>query len=163
MSELAFEAHDEADTDRLAAALAEALEPGTAVELNGTLGAGKTRLVRGIACALAIDPRDVASPTFTLVHEYTGRRRVFHFDAYRVGSSQEFADLGCDEYFSAGGLSFIEWGERVADCLPDERVTIGVEVVSPESRRFTIRAVGETNERAIERVATALGASTDTR
>ena len=82
---LPFTANDEADTERLGAALANQLPPGTVVALLGTLGSGKTRLVQAVAVALGV-PRDVVtSPTFVLVNEYTqGRLPPYHFDAYPI-------------------------------------------------------------------------------
>ena len=87
---LTFRSTCEDDTDRLGRALAETLPPGTVVTLLGTLGAGKTRLVRCVAAALGIDPEMVVSPTFVLVREYQGRR-VFTADEY-VG----FCGTHCD-------------------------------------------------------------------
>src|SRR5262245_16376862 len=113
MPPLIFNSKSEGDTDRLGAALAEALPAGTTVALIGTLGAGKTRLVQAVAAALGI-PRDKAtSPTFVLVNEYRGRRPVYHFDAYRLRDEDEFLALGAEEYFESEGITFVEWADRV--------------------------------------------------
>ena len=134
-----FTLENENDTDRLGAALAAVLQPGSVIALNGTLGAGKTRLVRAIATALGVAAERVTSPTFVLVHEYTdGRLPVYHIDAYRLKDDDEFLGLGPDEYFEADGLTFIEWAERVADCLPAERLDISIEVTGQEQRMVTI-------------------------
>src|SRR5579863_137622 len=85
-----FTSTSEAQTEDLARALAEALEPGTIVALVGNLGAGKTRLVRAVCEALGVDRHEVASPTFVLVHEYEGRLSVYHFDTYRLGQPSDF-------------------------------------------------------------------------
>jgi tRNA threonylcarbamoyladenosine biosynthesis protein TsaE len=135
-----FTAHSEEDTRRLGAALAAALPAGTVVALIGPLGAGKTRLVQAIAEALGVPKQAVTSPTFVLVNEYTsGRLPVFHFDTYRLKDEDEFLALGPDEYFGAGGITLIEWADRVADLLPAERLEIIIEVGPNESRRFTVR------------------------
>ena len=149
---------NERDTERLGAALADALPPGTVVGLIGTLGAGKTRLVQAIATALGMPPGSVTSPTFVLVNEYRGGRMpVFHFDTYRLKDEDEFLALGPDEYFESTGLTFIEWADRVADMLPRERVEIRFEVVDQTIRRITLNATSPPLGDAITRAATASG------
>jgi len=101
-SRLIFDAAGEGATEALGAALAKVLPPGTTVALLGTLGAGKTRLVQAVAVACGVDPREVVSPTFVLVHEYHGRRPICHIDAYRLRDEDEFAQLGPDEFFESG-------------------------------------------------------------
>src|SRR5262249_1516944 len=95
------------------------------IALIGTLGAGKTYLVRAMAEGLGIpDRRVVSSPTFVLIQEYTGRLPIYHFDAYRLHSAAEFFDLGSAEYFEGDGVCLVEWGDRVLTCLPPERLDI---------------------------------------
>ncbi len=139
---LSFDAPDEQATEALGTALAGALPDGAVVALCGELGAGKTRLVQAVAAAEGIDRREVVSPTFVLVHEYHGRRTLYHFDAYRLRDEDEFLALGPDEYFEGGGLSFVEWADRVAGCLPRERVEIRIKPTGPASRRFEVEAIG---------------------
>lgn len=152
MMRYTFAAPDEQATDRLGAALAEALEPGSIVALNGPLGAGKTRLVQALAAALGIPRREVLSPTFVLIHEYEGRCPVFHFDAYRLADDDQFLELGPEEYFQRGGLVLIEWAERVARCLPREHLEIRIAVTGASTREFELVAHGEAYEAALERV-----------
>lgn len=158
MPALVFDAHNESDTARLGQALAEALPDGTTVALCGTLGAGKTRLVQAIAAATGVDRDEVVSPTFVLIQEHFGRRALYHIDAYRLRSNDEFLALGPEEYFDNDGLVLIEWANRVADCLPPERVEVRIEVVGDEARRFEICAVGERHAAAIERLQQVLNA-----
>ena len=87
--------------------------------LEGTLGAGKTRLVQAIAAGCGIDPQAVTSPTFVLCQPIPARRLLYHLDAYRIRDLDEFLELGVDEYFEGPGLTLIEWADRVAPCLPD--------------------------------------------
>jgi tRNA threonylcarbamoyladenosine biosynthesis protein TsaE len=150
MNQLIFCAASLEDTDRLAAALAEVLPDGTAVALSGTLGAGKTRLVRGLAAACGTPADEVVSPTFILCQEYRGRRTLYHFDAYRLRDEDEFLELGPEEYFESPGITLIEWAERVAGCLPDERVEIRIEPTGETSRTFVICAVGERFKSVVE-------------
>lgn len=146
-----FRSASESDTERLAAALADSLEPGTVVALVGNLGAGKTRLVRAVACALGVDRRDIASPTFVLVHEYDGRLPIYHFDAYRLRSAADFAALGADEYLSSTGVSLIEWADRVAELLPDDHLRVEIAVTGETSREFRFRATGPRSANVLER------------
>jgi tRNA threonylcarbamoyladenosine biosynthesis protein TsaE len=139
---LVFDAPSETATAALGAALAEVLPGGTTVALCGTLGAGKTRLVQAIAEATGVDRRQVVSPTFVLVQEYHGRRPIYHIDTYRLRGAEEFLDLGPDEYFESDGLVLVEWADRVRDQLPSDHIEIDIELTGPDSRRFTIAAVG---------------------
>jgi tRNA threonylcarbamoyladenosine biosynthesis protein TsaE len=141
--EFVFDASDEAATVALGKALAECLPPRAVVALVGTLGAGKTRLVQAIAEAVGVDPRVVISPTFVLIHEYHGRLPIYHFDAYRLRDEDEFLQLGPEEYFDREGWTFIEWADRVENCLPRERLEIRIEPTGPSSRRFQIISIGE--------------------
>jgi len=136
-------AEDEPATAALGRALAAALPASTVVALHGTLGAGKTRLVQSIAEGLGIDPRGVVSPTFVLMQEYHGRRSIYHVDAYRLRDEDEFWQLGVDEHYADGSLVFIEWADRVAQCLPEQHVIIEIEVLGPERREFKVVARGE--------------------
>lgn len=139
MTEFSFLAASEADTERLGKLLADALPAGTVVALVGTLGAGKTRLVRAVAAALGV-PRDtITSPTFVLVNEYAGGRfPVYHIDTYRLRDEEEFLELGPEEYFDGTGLTFVEWADRVENCLPTDFLQINIEVVGNTQRKFTI-------------------------
>ncbi len=143
-------AHDEHDTARIGAALAEVLPPGTTVALIGTLGAGKTRLVQAVATALGVPPGSVTSPTFVLVNEYSGGRLpIYHFDTYRLKDDDEFLELGPDEYFESAGLTFVEWADRVARLLPAERLEISLDVIGETAREITIEGTTpQTNDLA---------------
>jgi tRNA threonylcarbamoyladenosine biosynthesis protein TsaE len=153
-----FTANDERDTERLGAALAKVLPPGTVVALIGTLGAGKTRLVQAVAAAVGNPPGSVTSPTFVLVNEYLrGRLPIFHFDTYRLKDEDEFLALGPDEYFDSNGLVFIEWADRVAELLPDERIEIEIEVIGDTERSITIRGTSPPMEKLVNRLTTVSG------
>jgi tRNA threonylcarbamoyladenosine biosynthesis protein TsaE len=121
--------------------LGEELRPGDTICLRGDLGAGKTTLTQGIAAGMGTSGT-VASPTFTLVHEHPGKVPLFHMDAYRLDSSEELWDLGFDDYLRAGGVVVIEWGERVSEALPDERLTLML-AHAGDARLVSIQAHGE--------------------
>lgn len=124
--------------------LGKCLFPGAVVALVGPLGAGKTHLVRGVCEGADIpNSRVVNSPTFVLVQEYDGRFPIFHFDAYRLRTSDEFEDLGIGDYYEAGGVCLIEWADRVRDALPLEYLEIDLAIVSETARRAGVTAQGE--------------------
>ena len=132
---LAVSVASEAETDRLGLALAAIVSPGTIVGLVGTLGAGKTRLVRSLAEALGVDPGAISSPTFVLIHEYVGRMPVYHFDAYRLPDADAFDALGASDYWAErDGLCLVEWADLVADRLPRDAWWVRHRADRPASR-----------------------------
>jgi len=153
----AFEAHSEADTDRLGRALARVFPQGV-VALDGALGAGKTRLVQAAAEELGVERREVVSPTFVLIHEYHGATTIYHIDAYRLRDDDEFLALGVDEYFQPPNLVFIEWARRVERCLPDERLEIAISILAGDDRHFTFVAHGEGPTTALTKLGKELSA-----
>jgi tRNA threonylcarbamoyladenosine biosynthesis protein TsaE len=132
----------EQETEALGERLAGRLEPGAVVAFTGDLGAGKTAFTRGLARGLGISGR-VTSPTFTVVNEYEGGRLpLFHFDMYRLGSSDELFGIGWEDYLARGGVCAGEWSENVSDAL--EEGTIFVEIrrgASERQRIVTVRGV----------------------
>src|SRR4051812_16297436 len=148
-----FLANSELDTERLGTALASELPPGTVVALIGPLGAGKTRLVQAVATALGVPPGRVTSPTFVLVNEYTGGRLpIYHFDTYRLKDDDDFLNLGPDEYFDSGGITFVEWADRVATLLPPDRLEISIDVTSETDRHITLRGSSPQLEALVARI-----------
>ena len=131
--------HSADETQALGQRLAKRLLPGDVIAYFGDLGAGKTALTRGIAQGLGVTDL-VTSPTYTIVNEYlTGRIPLFHFDMYRLGSSDELFDIGWEDYLARGGVCTVEWSENVEDALQDAiRVTIEKDPVEPDTRRITI-------------------------
>ena len=109
------------ETRQLGRAFSNKLRKGSIVALYGTLGAGKTEFVKGVCTGLGVAEAMVNSPTFTLVNEYeTDALVIYHFDAYRLTSIQEFYELGCQDYFFGDGICLIEWPDRVEELLPRE-------------------------------------------
>ncbi len=115
--------HSEAETEALGRALAARLGPGDVVAYRGGLGMGKTAFTRGLAQGLGCTGR-VTSPTFTIVNEYPGPLPLFHFDMYRLESSDSLFDIGWEDYLDRGGVCAVEWSEQVADAIPPEAVTV---------------------------------------
>lgn len=116
-----FETRSEEQTRQVAREWAASLTPGATILLSGDLGAGKTAFVRGLAEGLGIDPDDVTSPTFTLVHEYRGGRLpLIHVDLYRLESA-DLDEIGVDTDLADAGVVAVEWSERLVRPLPDAR------------------------------------------
>lgn len=122
--------------------LALQLTSDSVVSLNGTLGAGKSVLVRGVAGGLGIDPESVTSPTFTLWQTYQGQNTLHHLDAYRLNSIDDFYDLGGEELFEMPGIKLIEWGDRIQAALPDDHLRVELEVVDETVRQISIASFG---------------------
>jgi len=131
-------------TEALGRRLGAQLRPGMVVALIGPLGAGKTHLSRAIAEGLGlVDSRVVCSPTFVLLHEYAARLPIYHFDAYRLCSEEEFNDLGAGEYLEGDGVCLIEWADRVAQCLPVDHLRIELRIVGETVRQAVVEGMGE--------------------
>ena len=128
------------ETERVAEALAATLRPGDVILLSGPLGAGKTAFVRGLARGLGIDPDEVSSPTFTLVHDYGGGRlRLFHVDLYRLGTAGA-EDLGLDELGVDDGVLAIEWPDRLGHAFKGA-MDVEIAIVDETSRRIEVRRI----------------------
>ena len=125
-----------ADTDSIGNSLATHLPDGITLSLNGPLGAGKTRLVQAIAAGCDIPVSLVLSPTFVLCRNYQGSRTIAHLDAYRIKDNDEFWELGVEEYFGTTGITLVEWGDRVAECLPADRIDVSIAIIDNVKRHF---------------------------
>ena len=126
-------------TELLGKKLAAFLRPGDVIAYYGDLGAGKTAFTRGLAAGLGIREA-VTSPTYTIVNEYlSGRMPLFHFDMYRLSSSEELFDIGWADYLARGGVCAVEWSENVADALTDAiSITIEKDPAQLDWRKITI-------------------------
>lgn len=133
----------EAQTEQVGRRIAQIVHPGTVISLCGTLGAGKTRLVKGIAAGLHVNGESVVSPTFSIVNHYVGDLRINHLDVYRVADSDEFNELGADELFESDAITLVEWGDRFPECLPETYLEIQIEILSDTRRRLVFRLVGD--------------------
>ena len=132
-----FLTHSPTETEAIGEKLAGILTPGTVIAYRGDLGAGKTAFTRGLARGLGC--RDlVTSPTYTIVNEYLGGRiPLFHFDMYRLASSDDLWDIGWEDYLDRGGICAVEWSENVDDAM-ENAIYITIEKTGEESRRITI-------------------------
>ena len=125
------------ETEKIGEALAKSLQPGTVLAYRGDLGAGKTAFTRGLARGLGCK-ETVTSPTYTIVNEYLGGRLpLFHFDMYRLASSDDLWDIGWEDYLEREGVCAVEWSENVADAM-ENAVTVTIEKLGETTRRITI-------------------------
>ena len=111
--------------------------------LQGQMGAGKTTLAKALCKALLVNDT-MSSPTFSIVNEYktSANESIYHFDFYRIKSQQEAFDIGVEEYFYSGSYSFVEWGEKIPDLLPDRYVTVAIQIESETQRTISIETNG---------------------
>ena len=129
------------ETEAIGAALGNIIKPGTVIAYRGDLGAGKTAFTRGLARGLGCT-EIVTSPTYTIVNEYLGGRiPLFHFDMYRLRSSDDLFDIGWDDYLDRGGVCALEWSENVDDAMEDA-IYITIEKLGEDSRRITLEGGG---------------------
>ncbi len=150
-NKLTFKSVSATETIRFGERLGKLLAPGHVIALLGELGAGKTTMVKGIVRGLGVtDRRAVKSPTFALVHRYEGRMPVYHFDAYRLKSTQEMLDIGSDEMLYGDGVSLIEWADKVPECLPEEYLRVTLTTVSENERTIEICGYGELYKKIID-------------
>ncbi|MDD5382702.1 MAG: tRNA (adenosine(37)-N6)-threonylcarbamoyltransferase complex ATPase subunit type 1 TsaE [Candidatus Margulisbacteria bacterium] len=113
------------------------LLPNEIIALTGTLGAGKTTLIQGVAEGLGVKDY-VTSPTFIIINEYQGRSLFYHIDLYRLDDVSQIADLGIEEYFQRGGICVIEWAEKLGALLPQTAAKIEIKTVSENEREICV-------------------------
>ena len=134
---MTFTTNSPAETEALGAALGRVLAPGTVIAYRGDLGAGKTAFTRGLARGLGY-AEPVTSPTYTIVNEYLGGRLpLFHFDMYRLRSSDDLWDIGWEDYLDRGGVCAVEWSENVDDAM-ENAIYVTIHKTGETSRRIVI-------------------------
>ena len=135
-----FVSHSTQETEQFGEEVAKSLRGGDVLAFTGSLGMGKTAFTRGLARGLGCRGR-VTSPTFTIVNEYEGRTPLFHFDMYRLGSSDELFDIGWEDYLARGGVCAVEWSERAEDAFDGSTVRT-IEGNSDDACRRSAYGVG---------------------
>ena len=129
--------HSPEETEKIGQALGAVLPAGSIIAYTGDLGAGKTAFTRGLARGLGYR-EPVTSPTYTIVNEYLGGRLpLFHFDMYRLASSEDLFDIGWEDYLDRGGICAVEWSENVTDAL-ENPIFIRIEKLGGDDRRITL-------------------------
>ena len=134
-----FISNSSEETEAFGCRFAEKLKPGDVLALTGGLGSGKTQFVKGLVAGLSAATA-ATSPTFTLIHEYSGGRLpIYHFDFFRVEDGESAERLGLDDYFFGDGVSVIEWADRFPDLLPETARWIAFETKSETQRAITVK------------------------
>ncbi len=152
MHELVFDCANLDQTDQLGQNIAEHLQPGLVIGLDGTLGSGKTRLVQAIAKGLGITADQVVSPTFTICVPHSGRLKILHVDAYRINHEEEVDELGLDEDVENGAVLFIEWAQRIKGSLPPLDIQIEATPIDATSRQYRITGITTAGKQLIARL-----------
>lgn len=129
------------ETIEIGRMIARTLPTKVCVLLIGNLGAGKTTLAKGIIHGLGVaEPEEVASPTYTLIHEY-GEGRVYHVDLYRLDKPEQVATLGLEDIFDRDAVVLVEWGERFPELMPTARIEIRLSAIGINERQVEIKTV----------------------
>ena len=134
---LCFISHSIEETINFGKKIGESLKAGDIIAMEGTLGAGKTTISKGIALGLDIS-EDITSPTFTLVCEYQGRLPLYHMDVYRLEGAEDFYSLGAEDMLYGKGVCLIEWSEKIKSELPDSCITLKIELCNDGTRKITL-------------------------
>jgi tRNA threonylcarbamoyladenosine biosynthesis protein TsaE len=147
MPNFEFETHSFEETIARGRELGATLEPPVLILLTGDLGAGKTTLTKGIAGGFgAAREEEITSPTFTLVHRYSGGRApVYHIDLYRIGDTRDFDTLGLEDVFSENAIVIVEWPDRMKLRTDWPIIRIQLDHVSEDVRRIAITREGASN------------------
>jgi tRNA threonylcarbamoyladenosine biosynthesis protein TsaE len=140
------------ETTDLAARLGRLCEGGVLIGLRGDLGAGKTHFVKGLAAGLDIDPREVTSPTFLLIHELMGRLPLVHMDAYRVSGAEELLEAGAADLIAGDRVVAIEWAERVPDLFCPGSIEVDLLAVDETTRRIEFSSAAEPGLTLLDRL-----------
>lgn len=135
------------ETEKLGFQFGSTLKKGAVVSLRGALGAGKTVFAKGIARSLEIKEA-VVSPTFTLVQEYDGKKKLYHLDIYRLSGEDEFESMGGEEFLYPDGITLIEWSEKIDSMLPEDTIFINITINDDLSRTIEIKG-GEGYEHSL--------------
>lgn len=130
-----------ADTENAGREVAKVLPSGRVVSLRGSLGAGKTVFAKGFARELGITEA-IVSPTFTLVQEYEGTKKLYHLDLYRLSGEDEFESMGGEDFLYPDGVTLIEWSEKIEDMLPEDTVFVNITIAEDLSRTIEIEGLG---------------------
>jgi tRNA threonylcarbamoyladenosine biosynthesis protein TsaE len=149
--EVIFHTQSPLETVRLGKRIGRLLNAGDIVALTGELGTGKTHLIKGLAAGTGIRKSSyVSSPSFTFIHEYSGKVPFYHIDLYRLESEKEAEELGLEEYLGSVGITAIEWADKIFARLPQERLLIRLLYVDDHSRSIEISGTGKHYEEVVE-------------
>jgi tRNA threonylcarbamoyladenosine biosynthesis protein TsaE len=135
-----FKSNSESETKEIGRRLGSRLKIGDVVCLYGELGSGKTTMVKGIASALGIDERDIASASFVIIVEYNSTIPFYHIDLYRV-EGDKVQELGLQDYVGKNGITVIEWAEKAADYIPDKCISVKFHYTGENTRTIELQGI----------------------
>ena len=139
------------ETIQIGKRIGKLLRAGDVIALVGELGSGKTHLIKGLAAGVGVERSNrITSPSFTLIHEYQGRIPFFHVDLFRLATEGEAEELGLEEYFVRGGVTAIEWADKIAELLPKELIWISLRSLGAETRVIRLRGKGKRCETLVK-------------
>jgi len=148
-----FRTKSASETIRLGKRIGAVLQPGDVVALVGELGAGKTQFIKGLASGAGVGkPTYVSSPSFTLINEYPARVPFYHIDLFRLESQKEVAGLGLEDYFQGGGITAIEWADKIPSLLPAEMLSVHIMYTGKNTRSIEITGKGKRYEELLNEV-----------
>ena len=150
MEKVVFQTKSTSETIRIGKSIGSLLMSGDVVALVGELGTGKTQFIKGLATGVGVGkPTYISSPSFTLINEYAGKVPFYHIDLFRLKSEREAEELGLEEYFQGGGITAIEWADKMPSFLPQEMLWIHIRYTGKHTRSFEIIAKGKRFEKMI--------------
>jgi tRNA threonylcarbamoyladenosine biosynthesis protein TsaE len=147
-----FQTKSPSETIRIGKNIGSLLLPGDIVALVGELGAGKTQFIKGLAAGVRVGKSTyISSPSFTLINEYVGKVRFYHIDLFRLKSEKEAEELGLEEYFQGGGITAIEWADKIPSLLPEEILWINICYTGKNIRSFEMIGKGMRYEELLKK------------
>jgi tRNA threonylcarbamoyladenosine biosynthesis protein TsaE len=152
LKKVVFQTKSPSETIRIGKNIGSLLLPGDIVALVGELGAGKTQFIKGLAAGVRVGKSTyISSPSFTLINEYVGKVRFYHIDLFRLKSEKEAEELGLEEYFQGGGITAIEWADKIPSLLPEEILWINICYTGKNIRSFEMIGKGKRYEDLINK------------
>jgi tRNA threonylcarbamoyladenosine biosynthesis protein TsaE len=156
LKKVVLQTRNTSGTIQIGKSIGSLLLPGDVVALVGELGTGKTQFIKGLAVGVGIGkPTYISSPSFTLINEYEGKIPFYHIDLFRLRAEKEAEDLGLEEYFQSGGITAVEWADRIPSLLPREMLWIQISYTGKNTRSIEILGRGKRYEELINRLRTA--------
>jgi tRNA threonylcarbamoyladenosine biosynthesis protein TsaE len=147
-----FQTKSASETIRIGKNIGSLLLPGDIVALVGELGAGKTQFIKGLAAGVRVGKSTyISSPSFTLINEYVGKVPFYHIDLFRLKSEKEAEELGLEEYFQGGGITAIEWADKIPSLLPEEILWINICYTGKNIRSFEMIGKGMRYEELLKK------------
>lgn len=139
------------ETIQIGKSIGSLLRPGDVVALKGELGAGKTQFIKGLAEGAGVGKSTyVSSPSFTLINEYPGRVPFYHVDLFRLQQEKEAEELGLEDYFQGGGITAVEWADKIPSLLPKGMLLIHIAYTGKYTRSLEITGKGKRFEELLE-------------